>query len=210
MEEGLNQADSNNFQAPSQVQHQPVPVPIPVQLPVLHLPISRLQVFVEVADRYKPLFTQLLYIFQDMYEKRDKRLLFDLQPLAAYIRPEKAEGFKNLLNEVRNHFNILIRNSMECKKRLVQLRSRFSTNEDIDVIDGALDLLNLPSSSEIQSDADFKLLGLQQTVSDVDTAIEIQEIFIYLNNMFAPVDETAPRQEKSRSQKSSRSDSRRR
>lgn len=177
-----------------------VPVFVPtLPVPVLNLPISRLQVMVEVADRYKNLFTQLLFIYQDMYEKRDKRLLFDIQPMTAYIRPEKAEGFKNLLNEIRNHLGIPIRSSMECKKRLIQIRPRFTNNDEIDIIDGALDLLNLPSSSEITSDADFKLLALQQSVTDIDTAIEIQEIFIYLNSLFQPLDETTPPQPKPKS-----------
>lgn len=174
----------------------PAPVPasghpvLPVAQKSLSIAISRLQVMVEVADRYKSLFTQLLYILQDMYDTRDKRLLFDIQPLAAYIRPEKAEGFKNMINEIRNHLNITVKSSVECRKRLVQLRSKLTKNEDLDIIDDALDLLNLPSSAEIQSDADFRLLTLQQSISDVDSSIEIQEIFIYLNNMFKPVDES--------------------
>lgn len=176
---------------------------IPAPKTVLNMPIARLQVITEVADRYKPIFQQLLLIFQEMYDARDKRILLDIQPLAAYIRPEKAEGFRNLLNEIRNHLNVNIKSSIDCRKRLLALRNKLSKNEDFDIIDGALDLLNLPSSSEIQSDADFKLLTLSQTITDIDSAIEIQEIFIYLNNLFQPIDEKnpAPKTEKQGSNK---------
>jgi hypothetical protein len=160
------------------------------RIPHVGLPISKLQVIVEVAERYKPLFSQLLIIFQEMYDNKNKSLLFDLQPLAPFVKQEKSEGFKNLMNEIRNHFNIHIKSPQECKKRLVSLKSRFTKNEEIDIIDNALELLNLPTSSEIQSDADFRILMLQQNAKDVDTATDIQEIFIYLNNMFQPVDET--------------------
>jgi hypothetical protein len=186
----------NNLYAKEMEQSQTIPeTPSSVSIPgpvskSLSVTISRLHVMVEVAERYKPLFTQLLNIFQDMYEARDKRLIFDIQPLAAYIRPEKSEGFKTLINELRNHLNISVKSSNECKKRLVQLRTKLTKNEEFNIIDEALELLNLPSSAEIQSDADFKLLTLQQSVTDVDSAIEIQEIFIFLNHMFQPIDES--------------------
>jgi hypothetical protein len=167
-------------------------------IPLVGLPISKLQVIVEVSERYKQLFSQLLAIFQEMYDNKDKRLLFDLQSLTPYIKQEKVEGFKNLMNEIRNHFNVSIKSSQECKKKLVSLKSRFTKNEEIDIVDGALDLLNLPTSSEIQSDADFRILMLQQSAKDVDTATDIQEIFIYLNNMFQPMDSTVSTKNKNK------------
>lgn len=178
--------------------------------PILTMPIARLQVMVEVSEKYKSLFTQLLYIFQEMYDAKDKKLLFDVQPLTAFIRPEKGEGFKNFLNELRTYYNVNVKNSLDCRRRLIFMRSKFTSKEELALIDDALDLLDLPTSSEIQSDADFKFLGLQQAAKDIDTAIEIQELFIYLNGMFQPVDEKAvSNPPKSSSEKSSRHSKRR-
>jgi hypothetical protein len=67
------------------------------------------------------------------------------------------------------------------------LRSNFSTEDQKTLINNALDLLNLPDSTEVQSDADYKLLELQRSTKDMNIAVEIQEIFIYLNSMFQPV-----------------------
>ena len=155
-------------------------------------PISELQKIVEVSDRYKKLFPQLLEIYQEMYDSKDKSLLFDIQPLTMFVRPEKAEGFKKVMDDLRNHLNIVVKNSQNCRQRLTALRSVFLNDEQRQLINDALDLLNLPDSSEIQSDADFRFMTLQQHAKDMDTVVEIQEIFIYLNSMFQVVSEEQP------------------
>lgn len=150
-------------------------------------PISELQKIVDVSDRYKPLFPKLLEIYQEMYDSKDKTLLFDIQPLTMFIRPDKAEEFKKVMDDIRSHLNVIVKNSQNCRQRLNALRTVFLKDEERQLINDALDLLNLPTSSEIQSDADFRFMTLQQFAKDLDTAVEVQEIFIYLNSMFQVV-----------------------
>lgn len=159
-------------------------------------PIAELQKVIEVSERYKKLLPQLLEIYQEMYDVKDKTLLFELQPLTMFIRPDKAESFKKIMDDIRSYLNVTVKNAQNCRQRLAGLRSVFLKDEERQVINDALDLLNLPNSSEIQSDADFRLLGLQQFTKEMDVAIEIQEIFIYLNSMFQPVQEQ-PQQKQS-------------
>jgi hypothetical protein len=149
--------------------------------------ISELQKVVKVSERYNKLFPQLLEIYQEMYDSKDKSLLFEIQPIASFVPPEKANSFKKIMDDIRNHLNVVVKNSQACRQRLAALRSVFLKDEERQLINDALDLLNLPNSSEIQSDADFKLLALQQFTKEMDVSIEIQEIFIYLNSMFQPV-----------------------
>lgn len=148
-------------------------------------PILRLKDIVEVSERYKNLFPQLLEIFQKMYDEKDKKLLFDLQPLSMFISPDKGQIFKKVLDDIRSYLNIAIKDASECRKRLARLKTIFNREEERKLINNALDLLNLPSNSEIQSNADFEFLALQQSVKDLDTATDIQEIFIFLNSLFS-------------------------
>jgi hypothetical protein len=150
--------------------------------------ISELQKIVEVSERYKKLFPQLLEIYQVMYNAKDKSLLFEIQPMSMFIRPEKAESFKKVMDDIRNHLGVVVKNSQNCRQRLSALRSVFLNDEERQIINDAIELLNLPNSSEIQSDADFRLLSLQQATKEMEIGIEIQEIFIYLNSMFQVVD----------------------
>ena len=162
------------------------------QLPVLESsvklegPIAELESIVEVNPRYQSLFTQLLQIYQKMYNEKEKSLLFETQPLTMFIQPENAEVFKKVMNQIRNHLNVSVKSAPECRKRLTALRNSFQDEEQRTLISNALDLLNLPDSAEVQSDADYRLLELQRSAKDVNTSIEIQEIFIYLNSMFQP------------------------
>jgi hypothetical protein len=170
--------------------------------PKLSGPILELQKVVQVNERYQKLFPQLLDIYQEMYDKKDKSLLFEIQPLTPFIRPEKAEVFKKIMDDIRNHLNIIVKNAQACRQRLAGLRSVFLKDEERQLINDALDLLNLPNSSEIQSDADFRLLSLQQFTKEMDIHIEIQEIFIYLNSLFQPVQqEQAPQKQNGKYQK---------
>jgi hypothetical protein len=162
--------------------------------PKLSGPILELQKVVQVSERYKKLFPQLLEIYQEMYDSKDKSLLFEIQPLTPFIRPEKAETFKKIMDDIRNHLNVVVKNAQACRQRLAALRTVFLKDEERQLINDALDLLNLPNSSEIQSDADFRLLALQQFTKELDVNIEIQEIFIYLNSLFQPVEEHQPKQ----------------
>ncbi len=150
-------------------------------------PIAELEHIVEVNPRYQSLFIQLLKIYQGLYNQKDKSLLFETQPLTMFIQPENAEEFKKIMNKIRNHLNVSVKSAPECRKRLTALRSNFSTEDQKTLINNALDLLNLPDSTEVQSDADYKLLELQRSTKDMNIAVEIQEIFIYLNSMFQPV-----------------------
>ena len=150
-------------------------------------PFLELQKLVEVSDRYKNLFPQLLEIYQKLYDEKDKNLLFEIQPLTMFIRPDKSEAFKKVMDGIRNHLNVTIKNAQSCRQRLSALRGVFLKDEERSIINDALDLLNLPDSSEVQSDADYRLLSLQQSAKDMDSSIELQEIFIYLNSMFQPV-----------------------
>jgi hypothetical protein len=152
-------------------------------------PIADLQFLVEVSDRYKPLFFQLLEIYQNLYEQKDKNILFEIQPITAFIRPDNGKQFKKIMDDIRAHLGVNVKNSQDCRKRLLALKSVFPGSEERQVINDALELINLPNSSEVQSDADFKLLALQQSVKDVESAVELQELFIYLNSMFQPVEE---------------------
>ncbi len=149
-------------------------------------PIADLEHIVEVGPRYKSLFIELLKIYQVLYKYKDKSLLFETQPLTMFIQPENAEEFKKIMNKIRSHLNVSVKTAPECRKRLIALRSNFNSEEQRTLINNALDLLNLPDSTEIQSDADYKLLELQRATKDMDVAVEIQEIFIYLNSMFQP------------------------
>ena len=159
---------------------------------VLSGPIAELEKVIDVSERYKKLLPQLLEIYQEVYDLKDKTLLFELQPLTMFIRPDKAEAFKKIMDDIRSYLNVTVKNAQACRQRLAGLRSVFLKDEERQVINDALDLLNLPNSSEIQSDADFRLLGLQQFTKEMDIAIEIQEIFIYLKSMFQPVQEQQP------------------
>ncbi len=154
-------------------------------------PIAELEVLVEVSEKYKKLFTQLLEIFQTMYDQKDKNILFEIQPITAFIRPDNGKQFKQVIDDIRVHLGVNVKNSQDCRKRLLGLKTIFQGSEERQVINDALDLINLPNASEIQSDADFRLLGLQQLVKDIDTAVELQELFIYLNSMFQPVEESS-------------------
>lgn len=168
--------------------------------PRLSGPILELQKVVQVNERYQKLFPQLLEIYQEMYDSKDKSLLFEIQPLAPFIRPEKAEGFKKIMDDIRNHLNVVVKNAQNCRQRLAALRTVFLKDEERQLINDALDLLNLPNSSEIQSDADFRLLSLQQFTKEMDVGIEIQEIFIYLNSLFQPIQqEQQPSQQRQNS-----------
>ncbi len=171
---------------------------------VLSGPLEKLKALVQVKERYQLLLPQLLEIFQKLYDEKDKELLFELQPLAMFIPPEKAEGFKSVMDEIRNYLQVPVKNAQNCRTRLAALRNVFLKDEERQIINDALDLLNLPASSEVTSDADFKLLSLQQRTKEMDVSIELQEIFIYLNSMFSPVPQPA-----SQSQQSSRSSKRR-
>lgn len=166
----------------------------------LTAPISDLFKIVDVGERYKKLFPQLLEIFQDMYNSKDKTLLFEIQPIAMFVRPEKAELFKKFMSALRTHFDVIVKNANNCRQRLTALRAVFLNDEERQVINDALDLLNLPNSSEIQTDADFRLLSLQQITKELDVVIELQELFIYLNSMFQPT-ETLSTSKKEKSQK---------
>lgn len=152
-------------------------------------PIADLEKLVVVHDRYKPLFPQLLSIFQKMYDEKDKTLLFEIQPLGMFIPPEKGEGFKKVMDNLRTYLNVNVKNSQNCRQRLAALRSIFLKDEERQVINDALDLLNLPASAEITSDADFRLLSLQQFTKEMDVIIEIQEIFMFLNSLFSPAEQ---------------------
>jgi hypothetical protein len=153
-------------------------------------PIAELEVLVEVSEKYKKLFFQLLEIFQTMYDQKDKSILFEMQPITAFIRPDNGKQFKQVMDDIRLHLGVTVKNGQDCRKRLLALKTIFQGSEERQVINDALDLINLPNSSEVQSDADFRLLGLQQLVKDIDTAVELQELFIYLNGMFQPVEES--------------------
>ena len=168
-------------------------LPTPTE-PKLSGPILELQKVVQVSERYQKLFPQLLAIYQEMYDMKDKSLLFEIQPLTPFIRPEKGEAFKKIMDDIRNHLNVVVKNAQACRQRLAALRSIFLKDEERQLINDALDLLNLPNSSEIQSDADFRLLALQQFTKEIDVSIEIQEIFIYLNSLFQPVQQEQPPQ----------------
>jgi hypothetical protein len=152
-------------------------------------PIAELEKIVSVQERYKSVFNELLKIFQKLYDEKDKTLLFDIQPLTMFIQPENGKVFKKFMDDLRSYLNITVKNSQNCRQRLASLRSVFLEDEQRKLINDALDLLNLPASSEISSDADFRFLSLQQFTKEMDVAIEIQEIFIYLNSLFTPVDE---------------------
>ncbi len=154
--------------------------------------IADLEKLVVVHERYKSLFPQLLLIFQKMYDEKDKTLLFEIQPLTMFISPEKGEQFKKVMDDLRNYLNVSVKNSQNCRQRLAALRSIFLQDEQRQIINDALDLLNLPASSEITSDADFRLLSLQQFTKEMDVSIEIQEIFIFLNSLFSPVENNKP------------------
>ena len=153
-------------------------------------PIAELLILVEVSDRYKPLFQQLLEIYQGLYDQKDKSILFEIQPITAFIRPDNGKQFKQVMDDIRVHLGVNVKNSQDCRKRLLALKTVFQGSEERQVINDAIDLINLPNSSEVQSDADFRLLGLQQLVKDMDTSVELQELFIYLNGMFQPVEES--------------------
>jgi len=153
-------------------------------------PITELEVLVEVSEKYKKLFVQLLEIFQTMYDQKDKNILFEMQPITAFIRPDNGKQFKQVMDDIRVHLGVTVKNAQDCRKRLLALKTIFQGSEERQVINDALDLINLPNSSEVQSDADFRLLGLQQLIKDIDTAVELQELFIYLNGMFQPVEES--------------------
>jgi hypothetical protein len=168
---------------------------------VLSGPLEKLKGLIQVKDRYKYLLPQLLEIFQKLYDEKDKEILFELQPLAMFIPPEKGDGFKSVMDEIRNYLQVPVKNSQNCRTRLAALRNVFLKDEERQLINEALDLLNLPASSEITSDADFRLLSLQQKTKEMDVSIEIQEIFIYLNSMFSPVEPTPQPQPTSRSSK---------
>ncbi len=155
-------------------------------------PILDLEKLIKVNDRYKELLPQLLSIFQKMYNEKDKSLLFDIQPLAMFIPPENGKGFKKVMDDIRDYLNVVVRNSQNCRQRLASLRSVFLQDDQRQIINDALDLLNLPASSEINSDADFRLLSLQQFTKEMDIGIEIQEIFIFLNSLFTPVESQTP------------------
>ena len=179
------------------MESQPLPTPQTPAVstePKLSGPILELQKVVQVSERYKKLFPQLLEIFLEMFDSKDKSLLFEIQPLASFIRPEKAEVFKKIMDEIRNHLNVVVKNGQACRQRLAALRTVFLKDEERKLINDALDLLNLPNSSEIQSDADFRLLSLQQFTKEMDVNIEIQEIFIYLNSLFQPIEEPQQKQ----------------
>ena len=152
-------------------------------------PILRLTDIVEVSEPYAKLFPQLLEIFQKMYDEKDKKLLFDLQPLSMFVRPDKGAIFKKVLDDIRNYLNIAVKDASDCRKRLARLKNIFNREDDRRLINNALDLLNLPSNSEIQTNADFEFLGLQQSAKDLDTSTDIQEIFIFLNGLFTSKDE---------------------
>jgi hypothetical protein len=190
--------DTSNEQTTAETSQQ--------RLPLL-MPISRLQAIVQVSDRYKPLFMQLLQIYQEMFNSTNKQLLFDLQPLAMYVNPEKGEAFKRVVDDIRNHYNVMVKTTLDCSKRLTFLKKNvFTTPEDVSIINDAIELLNLPNSSEITSDADFKLLSLQQKAKDADTAIEVQEIFLYLNSLFQPMDEYEEEREREKEKSRDRRD----
>ena len=171
---------------------------------VLSPPFLELEKLVVVHERYKYLFTQLLKIYQRMYDEKEKTLLFDLQPLGMFIPPEKGEGFKKVLDDIRNYLNVTVKNSQNCRQRLSALRSVFLKDEQRQVINDALDLLNLPTSSEVTSDADFRLLSLQQFTKEMDVQIEIQEIFIFLNSLFSPMEQKQQQQQPSNKNKQQR------
>jgi hypothetical protein len=163
-------------------------------------PILRLKDIVEVSERYKNLFPQLLEVFQKMYDEKDKKLLIDLQPLSMFVSPDKGQIFKKVLDDIRSYLNIAIKDASECRKRLARLKTLFNREEERKLINNALDLLNLPPNSEVQSNADFEFLALQQSVKDLDTATDIQEIFIFLNSLFSSNEvgpESSSRQNKS-------------
>jgi hypothetical protein len=155
-------------------------------------PILELEKLIKVQDRYKALLPQLLSIFQKMYDEKDKNLLMDIQPLTMFIPPENGKGFKKVMDDIREYLNVVVKNSQNCRQRLASLRSVFLQDEQRQIINDALDLLNLPASSEITSDADFRLLSLQQFTKEMDVGIEIQEIFIFLNSLFSPVESQTP------------------
>jgi hypothetical protein len=96
------------------------------------------------------------------------------------------------MDDIREYLNVVVKNSQNCRQRLASLRSVFLQDEQRQIINDALDLLNLPASSEITSDADFRLLSLQQFTKEMDVGIEIQEIFIFLNSLFSPVESQTP------------------
>jgi hypothetical protein len=173
--------DTSNEQTTAETSQQ--------RLPLL-MPISRLQAIVQVSDRYKPLFMQLLQIYQEMFNSTNKQLLFDLQPLAMYVNPEKGEAFKRVVDDIRNHYNVMVKTTLDCSKRLTFLKKNvFTTPEDVSIINDAIELLNLPNSSEITS-----------------TAIEVQEIFLYLNSLFQPMEEYEEEREREKEKSRDRRD----
>jgi hypothetical protein len=167
----------------------PPTVSIQASEPVITLegPIADLEKIVEVNPRYQSLLKQLLQIYQGMYNEKDKSILFETQPLTMFIQPDNAEKFKSIMNRIRNHLNVTVQTAPDCRKRLTALKGVYTTEEQRSLINNALDLLNLPNSTEVQNDADFRLLELQRSAKDMNSAVEIQEIFIYLNSMFQPV-----------------------
>lgn len=188
----VSQTPLKNRKSNKTMETQSLPTPTESKLSG---PILELQKVVQVNERYQKLFPQLLEIYQEMYDSKDKSLLFEIQPLTPFIRPDKAEGFKKIMDDIRNHLNVVVKNAQNCRQRLAALRTVFLKDEERQLINDALDLLNLPNSSEIQSDADFRLLALQQFTKEMDVGIEIQEIFIYLNSLFQPVQRVAEQEQ---------------
>jgi hypothetical protein len=153
------------------------------------------KVSTEFINKIKSLFCRVLTdehlkMFENFIERNDAGLLLDLSSYSVFLDQSKQKEFTLLIDNLRKHFSVVVMNEKECRNRLVQLKGKVTSKSDNDIINNAIQLLDYPEQSEVTSNADYELFNLSNKMTDRKGIIEIQELFLFLNNLF----ETAPSQ----------------
>jgi hypothetical protein len=150
---------------------------------------------VVLTDRHMDFFTDLL-------ETKDSGILIDLQPYFSFVLPDNMKNIPKILDNIRKYVGVYIYSKQDCKNNLLHLKQKFSAPEDKKIIDDAIALLEAPTNSEIESNADYALMSLMSKLNSREEYIELYETFLYLNHLFtAPTEEEATKKKNKKKNK---------
>jgi hypothetical protein len=143
----------------------------------------------EFLNKIKSLFSRVvteehLTLYKSFLERKETGLLLDLSSYSVFLDQAKQSEFTALIDNLRKYFQVIVVNEKDCRNRLLQLRSKISSAKENEIVNNALKLLDYPEQAEVTSNADYELFNLSSKMNGRREIVEIQELFLYLNNMF--------------------------
>lgn len=123
-----------------------------------------------------------------LLQQKNPIVLIDIQNLAPVIEQRHIEDFNKIMDATRFLCNAPVTSIKDLKRRLEVLREKLPDSEK-KIIDDVYTMISSSSSSEVVSDADFRLMTCGRFFKNRRELVEINELFIFINSLFEPVQE---------------------